>query len=298
MVTWGRKARGSLSGDSQLPKKRFRRAMKKKSLLKIVAATSVVIFSLLTCFVGTYAWFQAKMNEQTRGDGFAINAGSNIEILSAYAVRYDGNNGALATDVLNPPKKSITMSEYDYIFRDRNVHTPLFFRLEITGFSTSSNLGITISSTGSYKMTSGGSEVIDNNLSNVVSAKFMRGLKVGSSVVVDNKDYSVQAQVKESYEGMLANASTETGTPFVANNAKNSSLTLTLNSSEVYDNAFLIDGVDANNNPIQKAVVFIALDYHVTGTVNLVEDYVNSYAGTGLIHSLIFDADIPSMTLM
>ena len=44
-------------------------------------------------------------------------------------------------------------------------------------------------------------------------------------------------------------------------------------------------------------VIYLVFDYYETGSVNLVEDYVNSYDGTGLDYSLTFNSDIGLISL-
>lgn len=268
--------------------------MANKNLIRIVAATSMAVFALFACFSGTVAWFLSQSNLDNSGDNFSVYAGSSIHLLSAYAVRYDGDKGAVASDLLSS-KQSIAMSEYDYIFRDRNVNTPLFFRLELTGFDSSKDLTITIPCTGAYKKS--GTTITDNYLSNVICAKFLRGLKGSNGVVsVDDSDFSSDAGIRQSYEGMLRNGGDYDGSPFVTSSSeKNMSIQLTLDKEDAFDEDFLLEKEDEQGNSIDVAVVFIEFDYYVTSTTNLVEDYISSYSGSD--HSLFFRADIPSMTL-
>ena len=263
---------------------------KGRGLRKIIAATAMVVFALFSVFAGSIAWFNMNRAVSEGSDGFNVAAVSSIHILSAHAIRYDGTAGARATDLLSG-EVSITMSEYDYIFRDRNVNTPLFFRLVITGFDTGSDLHVTIPCSGDiYNQ---GETSVANNLSNVISVKFLTGLEDGK--VKDDNDLSTPAGVKASYDGMLARASSGTGTPFVTDSGKVKSITPTLTHATAFANSMLLQAIDESGNSVDAAVVFIEFDYHVTNSVNLVESYVQSYGSDS--HEYFFVNDIGTMML-
>ena len=221
-----------------------------------------------------------------------VAPGSNLEILNCYAVRYDGNYGAIAFDI-SGGNESITMSEYDYIFTDRNVNTPLFLRMEIASFESDKDLTINIPCSGSY-MTD---NKIDPYLSNVVAAKFMRGIKVNGSVVPDTNTWTGTGQTTQpvinSYQGMLANARDVTGTPFVNDGVKQNFITLTLRASDIFNQNYIFTKQDTGK---EYVVVFVVLDYYVTNDVNLVTSYLDSY-NHDPSHSLSFTSDIQKMTL-
>lgn len=263
--------------------------------LKIAVATASCIFTLATAFTGCVAWFSTNLSAKTTGLSVTVKAGSQIKLLSCYAIRYDGNYGALATNVMNGGA-SIAMSEYDNIFKDRNVNTPMFLRMEITGFNTSNDLSVTIPCTGGYKTEN---DRIEPNLSNVVSAKFMCGLKSGNSVTADTYTWSgneVQGgDVVTSYNGMKENASGVAGTPYVSDNSKTNSITLTLAAADIFNNNFIIQRQDENQNTIDVVVAYIKFDYHVVGDTNLVKDYLESYGLSN--HSLNFTSDVNNVTI-
>ena len=265
---------------------------KGRGLRKIIAATAMVVFALFSVFAGSVAWFNMNRAVSEGSDGFNVAAVSSIHILSAHAIRYDGTAGARATDLLSGGV-SIAMSEYDYIFRDRNVNTPLFFRLVITGFDTGSDLHVTIPCSGDiYNQ---GERSVANNLSNVISVKFLTGLTNGDSIGKDDNDLSTAAGVKASYDGMLATASSEAGTPFVTGSSKVKSITPTLTHATAFANSMLLQATDESGNSVDAAVVFIEFDYHVTNSVNLVESYVQSYGSD--FHEYFFVNDIGTMML-
>ena len=267
-----------------------------KTNLKIAGATSMCLFALTSLFTGTIAWFSSNQSVSGSGMSVTVDPGSQLQILSCYAVRYDGNYGAIAIDV-SSGNENITMSEYDYIFTDRNVNTPLFIRMEISGFDSTKDLTVNIPCSGSYK----NGNVVEPYLSNVVSAKFMRGIKVNGTVVPDANTWTgnnqTTAPVINSYNGMLAHAADDTGTPFVNGNSKVDSVTLTLNAAHIFDQNYIFTKQDANQNNINYVVAFVVLDYHVTNNVNLVTSYLDSYEGQGIDHSLSFTSDIQRMML-
>ena len=265
---------------------------RKSNNVKIVGATAISLFTLISAFSGTMAWFALNKEVSAPGMNVSVASSSNINIVSCYAVRYDGNYGAIAYDI-SDGSKSVTMSEYDYIFTDRNVNTPLFLRVELTNFNQNSDLTITIPCTGAYK----NGTVIEPNLSNVISAQFLTGL--GSTHSPDTYDWSGDgvhnADVVAAYQGMLAHASENDGTPFVVGNTKSRSISLTLDADDVFADGFVQTKQDAEDNDIDVVVVFIALDYHVTSTVNLVTSYLDSYNGAD--HELSFASDIHTIAL-
>ena len=267
---------------------------RKSNNVKIVGATAISLFTLISAFSGTMAWFALNKEVSAPGMNVSVASSSNINIVSCYAVRYDGNYGAIAYDI-SDGNSSVTMSEYDYIFTDRNVNTPLFLRVELTNFNQNSDLTITIPCTGAYK----NGTVIEPNLSNVISAQFLTGLKSGSTISPDTYDWTGSevhnADVVSAYQGMLAHASDNYGTPFVVGNTKSRSISLTLDSDVVFADGYVQTKQDAEDNDIDVVVVYIALDYHVTNTINLVTSYLDSYNGAD--HALSFDSDIHTIAL-
>ncbi len=273
---------------------------RKKTNLKIIGATLVGLFSLTSLFTGTLAWFSMNQSVSATGMSVRVAKASNINILSCYAIRYDGNSGAIAYDI-SGGNSNITMSEYDYVFTDRNVNTPLFVRMEIANFDTTRDLTVSIPCTGSYK-TEGGQ--IEPNLSNVVSAKLLYGLKSSESspLALDDKTFSGSVvqndDVVECYQGMLNNAKGSNGTPFVNSTAetKINPINLSLNATDVFNASFIRTKTDAQNNTISYVVAYIVLDYHViSGGINLIDDYLLSYDDEE--HELSFTSDISTIAL-
>lgn len=70
--------------------------------LKIVAATSIAIFSLAVCFTGVFAWFESKVVSEENADKFNIIAMNDVTISDEYKIYeydFDKSQGVLTTDM-------------------------------------------------------------------------------------------------------------------------------------------------------------------------------------------------------
>lgn len=264
--------------------------LRKQKNLKLIAATGVTIFSLFAAVTGAFAWFTSINSARNNVDGFGVYYDdSTITAASVYCIKYDGIYGATATKLV--PNSTLTMSEYDYIFKDKNVNTPLFLRIEIEGYDRTRNLNIVISSSGQYK--TGSNTYVNNVLSNVVCAKFSYGLEQ-SGLVRDSynlvNDLYYGGDIIDIYEGMKDNVDSESGTPFVTNvstGAKQSTISLSITKNTV-DPSFIV------NN---KFVCYLVFDYYVTNEVNLVDNYIASCKAAEVVPNRIFTSDIGMISL-
>ena len=268
---------------------------------KVIAAAALTIFSLFVAMTGAFAWFASKMNLSNTGTDFSVHHDdSKVTTLSCYAIKYDGVFGAYANKI-SDGSQNVKMSEYDYILRDKNINTPLFLRIELTGFDSNKDLQVNIPAFGSYLVPN--QTYIDNKLSNVICAKFSYGLKLNNTLVTDDYvltgDEIVGGDVKTIYEGMRDNVSGVTGTTFVKSSTqKDRLIQLSLNHTDLYNPSNIVKrDIDDDGVLDDIVVVYVVIDYYDTGSENLVEDYVNSYSGSGIEYSLTFDSDIGAMTL-
>ena len=273
-----------------------------KRSLKIIAASAMTVFSLLAATLGAIAWFASKRNESANSDEFAIyHDTSMITTISCYAIKYDGVYGAMAKKLVSGADNEYKMSEYDYILRDKNINTPLFLRVEITGFDTNKDLQISIPCTGAYL--TNGQNYINPYLSNVVCSKFSYGLLINNNVVPDTyvleDNEIVGGDVNTIYMGMRDRVASMEGTPFVKSSSqKDNNVNLTLDHTTLYQSSNIVSrDVDGDGNNEDIVVIYLVFDYYETNSVNLVEDYVNSYDGLGLDYSLNFDSDIGLITI-
>lgn len=273
-----------------------------KRSLKIIAASAMTAFSLLAATIGAVAWFASKRSESAESNEFVIYQDtSSITTISCYAIKYDGVYGAMAKKLVSGEDNEFKMSEYDYILRDKNINTPLFLRVEISGFNTSKDLQISIPCEGAYLVN--GQNYINPYLSNVVCSKFSYGLLINNNLVPDTyvleDDEIVGGDVNTIYMGMRDRVASMEGTPFVKSSSqKDSTIYLNLDHTSLYQPANIVSrDVDGDGNNEDIVVIYLVFDYYETNNVNLVDDYVNSYDGSGLDYSLNFSSDIGLMTL-
>ena len=273
-----------------------------KRSLKIIAASAMTAFSLLAATIGAVAWFASKRSESAESNEFVIYQDtSSITTISCYAIKYDGVYGAMAKKLVSGEDNEFKMSEYDYILRDKNINTPLFLRVEISGFNTSKDLQISIPCEGAYLVN--GQNYINPYLSNVVCSKFSHGLLINNNVVPDTyvleDDEIVGGDVNTIDMGMRDRVASMEGTPFVKSSSqKDSTIYLDLDHTSLYQPANIVSrDVDGDGNNEDIVVIYLVFDYYETNSVNLVDDYVNSYDGSGLDYSLNFSSDIGLMTL-
>ncbi len=169
--------------------------------IKISIITSIISLAfsgLLFAFGFLYfagfsrGWFSTNTTVDANGFALQVEEDSSITTISTYAFRYDGMYGAICVDVQN--NSELTMSEYDVIFTDKNVNTPLFFRVVARGIPNSQNGSITVTipctttlySENSTIIEQGDSSIVQKVLSNIVTCKIGYGLVLNGSRTVDN----------------------------------------------------------------------------------------------------------------
>ena len=270
--------------------------------MKIIAATAMTIFSLFAATIGAFAWFTSKLTSANNATSFDIYYDSTtISTISCYAIKYDGVYGAWAKRFVSGENNDIKMSEYDYILRDKNINTPLFLRIEITGFDANKDLQISIPCHGNYY--ADGESYIEPNLSNVVCSKFNFGLSINNQVVADNyvleNDEIYGGDVTTIYKGMRDRVANVEGTPFVKSSTqKDTIVQLTLDHTALYQSSNIVSR-DVDNDGVNDdiVVIYLVFDYFETNTTNLIDNYIDSYNGTSIDYSSTFSPDIGLISL-
>ncbi|MBR4236836.1 hypothetical protein IKQ02_00210 [bacterium] len=168
---------------------------RKKLISAIVSLSFASLLAFLTIFFFTdysLGWYSENRYVQSRGIGITVESQSAVTTLSCYAFRYDGMFGAVCLDVSNNPE--IAMSEYDVIFTDKNVNTPLFFRVVAQGIPNTEGgyISVTIPCTtpnysqSSNTITAGDGLNAQGVLSNVITCKLGCGLIENARRVTDS----------------------------------------------------------------------------------------------------------------
>ena len=178
---------------------------------KLIASSISLFFSifLVVAVTVSYGWFSSNQEVQARGMAIRIEADqTSITTISCYAYKYDGIYGAVAINV--DENNNIEMSEYDKIFQDRNINTPLIIRVEVDGVSTEADgqIIVKVPCTGKYSnsqtndmacdVSTGSTEKILNKLSNVLYVKVGCGLY----------DSETQQVVKDEYDPTQSSSTT------------------------------------------------------------------------------------------
>lgn len=78
--------------------------------LKIVAATSVTIFSLLVLFIGTYAWFESSLRRTEEGDNFEVSVLDGK--LKGIYIHHVANNGVVIDSQTGKPSSFTFNTSY------------------------------------------------------------------------------------------------------------------------------------------------------------------------------------------
>ena len=166
---------------------------------KLISAIISLSFAGLLAFLATFfftdyslAWYSENRKVSSKGMGITVESQSNVTTLSCYAFRYDGMFGAICIDVSDNPE--IAMSEYDVIFTDKNVNTPLFFRVVAQGIPNTAGgyISVTIPCTtpnysqSSNTITAGDGLNAQGVLSNVITCKLGCGLIEERTRVTDS----------------------------------------------------------------------------------------------------------------
>ena len=125
--------------------------------LKIISATSVVLFTLLVSFIGVYSWFQSINGVRNTGDNFIIeNTGATVSEVKFYPLdsienkTYKFSTTAIATASIEGGTATIPASTLALgTYKPETPHHPILMLIKISG-STMNISASTLSNTTQY----------------------------------------------------------------------------------------------------------------------------------------------------
>ena len=232
---------------------------------RIIFLSILMFLTLALGIISTYAWVISNKNVDSIGFQVSSEKSSSLKTLSVYALKYDGVDGASYTEITDGT--TVSMSEYDTIFTDRNVHSPLVLRIIFSVPSVlindHSEILLKFPATGSYM---NGTKVI-NNLSNVVSIS--AGCGISSNKVKDTYGTTVDDNNKVTlFDGILEGLENSTITGKYVTTSKASEIDLILPYSE-----FSIYVPENNQEERVNVVINIKIEYDA----DLINAYLDSY---------------------
>lgn len=95
--------------------------------IKIVATTSIVLFSCIACFTGVYAWFQLKFDVNGAADEFEINDTNDVIVDNKYQIYgfdFEHNIGSLCDDMV--------LHGYDCFIEEKNIYNKKYLKLNLS----------------------------------------------------------------------------------------------------------------------------------------------------------------------
>ena len=284
--------------------------------------TSVI--SLLACLIllvaGTFAWKAVNKSLETRNISMTIQPVSDVTTISCYALRYDGTLGAvcfkIGENAQNGEVLNVPMTEFDRIFRDRIVNTPLIYVLELGNVpnNTGSSITIKVPCTERFILPSNGvatNYYVDNGsgahfsiqdyISNIVSVKIGCGgeitdptpttsQRIENNVNIFNTQLAAFRAITSG--SRMAEFVTITSSNGTTTYSKVDSVQIQLTQSEY--TAFLYDAEDEDGGTSKHLTLYIQFDYdealmdaYIAHMTNDLDTDVDFASDLGVIQMLV-----------
>ena len=156
---------------------RQRRDMKKTeisiAITRVVFALIIFVFAIVSYRGLSYGWFSRNQSAGAGGMSVKADGGGAMNAVACHAFLY-GDNGIICRDA--SIAQAYEMLKYDAILTDKNLNTPLIFRVVATGVSADGSITVTVPRI-----------KIDNEpvFSEVAAVKVAFGLKIDGNIEKD-----------------------------------------------------------------------------------------------------------------
>ncbi len=257
------------------------------NLMKIIAATSVCIFSLFSVFAGTSAWFLSNQNYDGSGNQFTIN-GQDPLTVTTELYRYDQERKVGIEDTSG----SLALNPYDTFLVSRNAFNSLYLKLNLVFLMpTDANHCVRLKATCSSGYLDNESHVLKAS-SNII---YFSSLLVSSTnesgtttTHVDGVDFSTADRAYNTSKAAFGDGATKY--TFVNGNPlAKSAMSIALNANT---------GIVLPANTV-NATILLKYDYSTALVENFIENSGESSWGSGVLTDevITFSADISSLEI-
>ncbi len=275
----------------------------KKQILMLVSF--ILVLACLTS--ATVAWIAMNRNVESKDIGMTIETVTNLTTFSCFALQYDGVCGASCYRIGTGENETtdVSMTEFDKIFRDRNVNTPLIYVLEVANVSNNADNYISVKvpclqkyikptdgdATNSF-VSSTGTYDIQQYISNVIMVRIgcsgaitaptpTTELRVENNVNIFNEQRTALSTVSSGDRfGTLASAVTENG---VTTYSKANYVEVKLSQSEY--GPYVYEAEDEEGETSNHLVLYIEFDYNN----DLMDAFINHMTDSGDTASFVND---------
>lgn len=235
---------------------------KNRTNLKITLALSTVIFSLVSSFVGTIAWFSSNTQVMATGCSITVYADDTELSYSIYRFDIDQNYPVYLSD---DDATGFVLNQYDVVFKERNKYNPLYLEISLAGASLGSSGSLSF-------VLQRDTSISPMDANNYLSSSFTSVTKfaIGTNSSIQSGIYNPMNSVNDTWNNLnaaffardsldqLATQSFTSGTS--GHYTKYDSLTFSVN----YDSSDFVNGV---------LYIFLYINYDST----LAENYSNEH---------------------
>ncbi len=284
--------------------------------MRIIRA--VVVPALLVCLLcvsASFAWMNVNKGIESRNIAITVEPVSDVTTISCYALRYDGSLGAVCYKIGEGPGEvlDVTMTEFDRIFRDRVVNTPLIYVLELGHVPNNAGnyISLKVPCTEKFILPSGGVATndytdtgaqfaIQDYISNIISVKVGCGgriteptatlnTRVENNVNIFNTQMEAFRNVTSGEKiGEFVSVDKSGASPVYS---KTSSVMLRLSQSEYGQSVFT--AADEGGGTSNHLTLYIQFDYDEA----MMDEYI-SHMPNDLDTDITFENDLAIMQML